>query len=71
MPKRLTQEEFIAKCKAAHGDRYGYDRTVYEDQLVKVEIYCKVHGYFWVRPATHTRGHICRKCSNDEKRKKK
>jgi hypothetical protein len=29
MPKKLTQDEYIEKCRNAHGDWYDYTKTVY------------------------------------------
>lgn len=29
MGKQLTQEEFINKAKAVHGERYDYSKVVY------------------------------------------
>ena len=27
--KKLTQDEFIERCKLVHGDKYCYDKTIY------------------------------------------
>ena len=29
MPKKLSQEEFIERCKKKHNNYYSYDKTVY------------------------------------------
>lgn len=29
MPKKLSQEEFIKRCKKKHNNYYSYDKTVY------------------------------------------
>lgn len=47
MSKKLTQEEFIKKAKVIHGNKYDYSRIEYKSSLVKVEIGCPEHGYFW------------------------
>lgn len=44
MPKRLTTEEFIAKAKAVHGDKYDYSKSNYESSMTKLIIICKAHG---------------------------
>jgi hypothetical protein len=61
----LPKEEFVAKAKALHGDRYNYDKTVYLGALKKVEIFCNsCERYFWIRAADHTspRKHGCSQC---------
>lgn len=62
---KLTTEEFIAKAKAVHGDRYDYSKVEYVDSKTKVCIVCKEHGEFWQRPSHHTNGHGCTKCASD------
>ena len=32
---------FIAKAKLIHGDKYGYSKVVYENNLKEVVIICK------------------------------
>ena len=44
---KLTTEEFIAKAKAVHGDRYDYSKVKYVDSKTKICIICKEHGEFW------------------------
>lgn len=54
MSKKLTKEEFEEKAKKVHGDKYGYDKVVYEGNKIKVEIYCKkCKKYFWQAPSGH------------------
>jgi hypothetical protein len=65
--KRFTQEEFLDKCYAAHGDRYDYSNVVYVDSRDKVEIICKVHGPFMQLAGKHRFGHGCTMCSNSMK----
>jgi hypothetical protein len=43
---KLTTEEFIAKAKAVHGDRYDYSKVEYVNASTKVCIICKKHGEF-------------------------
>lgn len=50
----MTTAEFIRRSKELHGDKYGYDRSVYVDQRAKVEIYCKAcQRYFEQLPQKH------------------
>ena len=60
---KLTTEEFIAKAKAVHGDRYDYSKVQYIDMNTKVCIVCKKHGEFKQRPSNHIAGRGCTKCA--------
>nr|DAY73207.1 MAG TPA: restriction enzyme [Caudoviricetes sp.] len=68
MSKRLTTEEFIARAKEVHGDRYDYTKVVYEKCTTKVEIICKEHGSFWQTPINHLRGSGCPHCGGKIKK---
>lgn len=51
---RTTLEEFIAKAKEVHGDKYDYSETIYITTDTPVNIRCKKHNHiFSVRPARH------------------
>ena len=67
---KLTTEEFIAKAKAVHGDRYAYSKVKYVDNKTKVCIICKIHGEFMQPPSMHMRGHGCAKCSTERNTEK-
>lgn len=58
-----TLEEFIAKAKAVHGNKYSYDKTVYVKDSVPVFIACPIHGYFKMTPHNHKAGCGCQKCN--------
>ena len=62
MTKRMTTEEFIAKAKDKHGDRYSYSKSKYERNSVNVTITCNKHGDFDQSPNSHLMGRGCRKC---------
>lgn len=62
---KLTTEEFIAKAKAVHGDRYDYSKVEYVDYRSKVCIICPKHGEFWQRPDIHLQGKGCLKCGRE------
>lgn len=72
MPRKLTQSEFIDKCRAVHGTRYGYDSVRYSTFHTPIKIWCSVHGEFTQEPESHLRGCGCPQCagicsmSNDE-----
>lgn len=63
MSKKLTTEEFIARSKTVHGDKYDYSNVNYINNRSKVCITCSDHGEFWQRPDNHMRGETCLKCS--------
>lgn len=50
---RLTTEEFIARAKAVHGDKYDYSKTVYTRSCDPVEVVCSEHGSFFPRANNH------------------
>ena len=54
--RRLSTEEFIARAREVHDDKYDYSRADYVTSHGKVEIICPEHGSFWQSPATHTMG---------------
>ena len=51
--KKLTKEDFIAKAKAIHGDKYDYSKVDYINSATKVTITCPVHGDFKQTPGDH------------------
>ena len=57
-----TTEEFIAKAKAIHGEKYDYSKVRYVKNDEKVIIICPKHGEFLQTPMTHLRGNGCQKC---------
>ena len=59
-----TTEEFIAKAKLIHKDRYDYSKTVYVNKNTKVIITCPIHGDFEQAPLSHLSGCGCSKCNN-------
>lgn len=66
MPKRKTQQEFIADAIAVHSDKYGYDRVKYVNNLTEVEIYCPVcKRYYPQKPKVHLNGHGCIYCAGN------
>jgi hypothetical protein len=53
MSKKLTQEEFVAKARAVHGDKYDYSQAVYTGGAFCITIICPTHGAFEQAPASH------------------
>lgn len=62
--KKLTSnnDNFIKKAKKIHNNEYSYDKVNYIDSSTKVCITCKIHGDFWMTPASHLQGQKCPKC---------
>ena len=51
--KRLLPEEFIAKCRELHLDKYDYSKTQYTTMTQKVRVICPEHGEFVTSPIKH------------------
>lgn len=62
-----TQQEFLRKARAVHGNRYGYDSVQYVDCHTPVIIHCTKHGEFRQKPLTHLTGRKCRACGIEER----
>lgn len=59
----LGRDKFIEAAIAMHGDRYDYSKVVYAGNKRRVEVICKRHGSFFVKPNSHTSaGTGCRLC---------
>ena len=67
--KNVTQEEFLEKAKAVHGEKYDLSMVIYEKSSVKIEVICPEHGSWWITPNNFLRGCGCPKCSNNGKSK--
>ena len=64
---RMTNEDFINKAKAVHGDRYDYSKVQYVHNKTEVCIICRKHGEFWQKPKNHLSGYGCPICSGRKK----
>ena len=67
MPERLTQQNFIDRCKIVHNNKYDYSKVVYKNISTKVIITCPIHGDFMQIPGCHLDGKGCSKCSKKYK----
>ena len=62
--RKLTQEEFIAKCIDAHGDKYDYSEAVYTRAKDQVKLTCNTCKHVFHQVAYHhTSGSGCPKCA--------
>lgn len=59
---RLTQQDFVAKAREAHGSEYDYSQAQYQRSDTKISILCSIHGLFKQTPASHLSGQGCPKC---------
>lgn len=85
MSKKLTTEQFIARARAVHGDKYtiiddsgaahkcGYDysKANYTGIHNRVEILCPIHGSFFQEPNNHIVGRGCPMCGDISRRSKR
>ena len=60
----FTNEEFIAKSKKIHGNKYDYSKTNYISTHKEVTIICPIHGEFSQLAYYHLSGSGCPNCSN-------
>ena len=58
-----TTEEWVAKAKMVHENRYDYTKSNYTGARKALEVTCPVHGVFQVRADHHLSGVGCIKCS--------
>lgn len=63
--RKLTTEEFVAKAREIHGDKYIYDKTVYKGTYEYLTITCPKHEDFKQRANDHLNGHGCPICGNN------
>ena len=65
MGRQMTTDEFVAKAREVHGDRYDYSLVEYTRAKVPVTIICPIHGEFRQTPDVHNRGCGCVKCRDN------
>ena len=66
--KRYTTDEFVARAKKVHGDKYDYSSVEYTHNQNKVAITCPAHGIFMQMAKAHLKGQGCRKCYRESLR---
>ena len=60
--RKINTDDFIAKAKWVHGDKYDYSKVKYINNKTKVCIICPEHWEFWQTPNAHLRGDGCPTC---------
>ncbi len=68
---KYTQEEFIERARAIHGDKYDYSDVVYKNINTKVLIKCSKHGGFWQKPLIHLSNSGCPQCGVEKNARKR
>ena len=64
--KKSDTDEFIAKSKKVHGNKYDYSKVEYVNNSTKVCIICPEHGEFWQNTGNHLQGCGCPKCAAEK-----
>ena len=67
MARKLTKEDFIARAKQVHGDKYDYSKSEYCGKDKPLIVICPIHGEFKQTPNNHWKGKGCAKCSGNHK----
>lgn len=65
---RSSQERFISRAKAIHGDKYDYTKVNYVKVMAKIIITCKTHGDFEQLANSHLNGRGCPICARNTKK---
>lgn len=71
MLQKLTQEEFLQRARAKHGDKYDYSLVEYDGKDSIITIICPKHGPFQQKAGDHTQGCGCKLCGYDKLSAKK
>lgn len=66
--KALTTKDFIEKAEEKHSKLYGYSKTKYINDKIKIIITCSKHGDFEQRASSHLSGTGCNQCRIDSKK---
>lgn len=69
--KFLTNEQFIEKAIAKHGENFIYTKTFYKSYYEPIIIECNKGHEFIQKPANHLNGSGCPKCSKSYSKKEK
>lgn len=69
MTKKLSNEDFLLRVKAIHGDKYDYSLINYTRNRSRVRLVCPTHGEFNIFPGNLLKGSGCKKCAADLLRK--
>lgn len=62
--KRLSQDEFIKRCKKIHFNKYDYSKVEYTGYDNNITIICPYHGEYTQSAYVHLVGCGCSKCNS-------
>ena len=62
-----TTEDFIKLAREVHGEKYNYDKSVYDTCNDPITITCKTHGDFTTTARIHLDGSECHQCQTDRR----
>lgn len=68
--RTASYDEYIAKARKVHGDRYNYPPEEYIIGKDKIAIECSIHGIFHQRRSAHLEGEGCPRCNESKGEKK-
>ena len=63
---RKTTNTFVRESMLVHDFKYGYDKTDYTKNQIKVIISCPTHGDFNQTPLSHLQGSGCPNCNESK-----
>ena len=66
LSRRDNTESFIVKAYKVHGNTFNYSLVDYHKSNIPVEIICKKHGSFTLRPCNHLNGQGCPTCAESK-----
>jgi G:T-mismatch repair DNA endonuclease (very short patch repair protein) len=61
--RKMTQDEFVDRCKIIHNGKYDYSKTIYSNSKNKIIIICPKHGDFLQTAGKHLNKKGCKKCT--------
>jgi hypothetical protein len=68
MARRLTQDEFIDRCKGIYDNEFDFTNTVYKNKRSDVEFVCRIHGVVSQNAERLSNGNGCPKCNIRDKK---
>ena len=63
LSRYLTNDMCIQRCRESHDDVYDYSLVEYKGYYESIQIICKNHGTFWMKPCHHFKGYGCYSCN--------
>lgn len=67
-PITITTENWVARARVIHGEKYGYERAIYQGSVKPITITCQKHGDFYLRSSKHLEGVGCKECNVEHQR---